>query len=208
MKKPIRRRHQAGMLTLDFIFAFTLMFGLTLMLFAMTLSLSVIEITQYITFSVARNYHAAHIDREQQTRVANQKFVELTQANPVFAPLYNNGWFRLTPIEVGPEADARFASEYEPTIIPAGADRNTFVGARVGLNAKVLEMNVPFFGRSFDEEDGFTMKISSFLSRAPTTQECMSVNAQRYQAIRQLNAAYGLAPAVPQAYFVMADNGC
>lgn len=209
MKRPARRgpsglRNERGIITLDFIFAFVLVFGMTLILFGFCLSLSVIEITQYITFSAARNYYAGHVSRQMQTDAAIKKFQQLTVQTQPFATLYGRGWYQLGPLEVGPQAEQQTISEY--THGTDRPDRNTFVGARVTLNAKVLEMRIPFFGDTYDQEDGFVARVATFLGRAPTEQEARAVNAQRFAAIRQLESRYQQAP--DGAYTIICDNGC
>lgn len=194
--------NERGVLTTDFLFAFTLVFGMTLILFALCLTLTVVEITQYITFSAARNYYAAHVDPAQQEEVARQKYAALTQT-PVFRTLYTNGWFQISDLEVGLAAERVTLAEYASG---SGSDRNTFVGARVTLNAKVLEMQIPFFGTTYDQTDGFVTRVASFLGRAPSNAECMNVTAARWQQIRQLDPLYQTVP--DSGYHVQADNGC
>jgi len=197
-------RGERGALTLDFLFAFTLVFGMTLILFGFCLSLSIVEVTQYITFSTARNYYAGHVSRQMQTDAATRKFEHLTKRTEPFATLYANGWYQLGPLEVGPQAERQTLAEY--THPGDRSDRNTFVGARVALNAKVLEMRIPFFGDTYDDEDGFVAQVSTFLGRSPTEQETRAVNAERFTAIRQLNAIYQQAP--EGGYALICDNGC
>lgn len=195
---------ESGVLTLDFLFAFTLVFGMTLVLFAVCLSLTVVELTQYVTYSVARNYYAAHDSRQLQTDVARTKFEQLTRDTAAFAPLFSSGWFQLSNLEVGPAAEAQSLADY-----PQQGDyveRSTFVGARVTLNAKVLEIRIPFFGDTYEQEDGFITRVSTFIGRAPSNEECLSLNANRWQAIRSLDSGYQLAP--EGGYTVQADNGC
>jgi hypothetical protein len=198
-----RLKDQHGLITIDFIFAITLVFGMTMVLFSLSLSLSVIEVTQYITFAVARNYHAAHIDPQTQTETARQKYVNLV-SSPALKPLFTGGWFVISKpedIELGPAEDLASANS-EP-------DRGIFTGARVALNAKALEIRIPFFGTTFDQEDGFATRVSSFIGREPSTAECMGFNQQRFNAIISLDQAnYGSPGVDPNAYAVMGDNGC
>jgi hypothetical protein len=198
-------KSESGALSLDFLFSFTLVFAFTLILFALCFTLSVVEITQYVTFAVARNYAAGHENQEAQRNIAVQKYEQLRNNTPAIRGLYANGWFLLSNPEVGPNADRAFLSEYSPS----GDDRDTFVGARVTLNAKVLELRIPFFGNTFDQEDGFVTRISSFVGREPTTDECKAFNNQRMGALIQLNGKYQQHQgAAQQDYALITDNGC
>lgn len=196
--------NERGLITIDFIFAFVLVFSLTILLFALSLTLSVIEITQYITFASARNYFAAHVSQEAQTDLAKRKFDQLVKL-PVFRPLFKGEWFRLSSPEVGREADQRFQQEYPDNL--AGPTGTVFAGVRVTLTAKVLEMRIPFFGPTFDQEDGFTTRISTFLAREPSTQECVEVTLRRYNFLRTLDPRYATPPEIGYADR-MGDNGC
>ena len=47
---------EAGILTVDYLFAIILAMGFVALLFAMSLTLTVVEVVQYMTFSSARSY--------------------------------------------------------------------------------------------------------------------------------------------------------
>ena len=190
-------KNESGALTLDFIFAFSLTFALTLILFAVSFSLATFEVTQYVTFATARTYSGGHQTESLQRDKATEKFNQLTKKTPVISSLYNGGWFELKKFEI-----ADFNSEYDI----GDTRRQTFIGARVELNAKVLEFRLPLLGNTFDEEDGFTSRFASFLLRSPSYSECYdNFNKKRYQNIRE-KLGYNQAPQVNE-YFIT-DNGC
>ncbi len=191
---------QSGFITVDFLFSFCLVFMLTIVLFALGLTLSVVEVTQYITFASARNYFAAHVSPLEQQQLAKRKYDELT-SHPILAPLFRSGWYQLAGFEASTASDEKFQQEYGDV----GA-RTTFSGVRVGLNAKILEIRIPFFGNTFEQEDGFTLRVSSFLAREPSQVECVDFNTRRFNALRELDPAYKTVTA--NAYVVMGDNGC
>ena len=49
-------RNQRGFITIDFLFSLVLVLGFSALLFIMTFTLLVAEVTQYITYAAARNY--------------------------------------------------------------------------------------------------------------------------------------------------------
>lgn len=207
-------KSQAGMITLDFLFAFVLVMGFAGLLFALTLTLTVVEITQYVTFASARNYSASHINVIYQEQQARLKYKELTEAT-VFAPLYSNGWFEIDKPEavlVG-DASAMFP-EYKQA---SPEEPNLFYGVGTKFIARMLEFNIPFFGSTTDEGDGqgsgFKTFIASYLSREVTTNECLNFfNARRWEKIRALpvsNASpYSVLTPGNEGYVVVSDNGC
>ena len=189
-----------GMITLDFLFAFSLVMGLSAMLFALSFTLTVTEITQYLTFSAARSYSASHISKSYQADLANRKYAELIN-NPVFKPLYTNGWFEVDK-EISP---ANYAELYPKT------QRSIFIGVRVSLLAKMLDFHVPFYGSTSStetENEGFRTNIASYLGREPTINECISdFTQQRWVQIRNLHESYSQ-NTTDQGYQVITDNGC
>ncbi len=193
--------NQRGLITLDFVFALVLVLSFTAILFAISLTLSVVEVTQYVTFASARNYFAGHQKVEDQERLGNEKFKQLSNAGAL-KPLFKNGWFELKNFQIGP------GTAYQE--IQEDPDRFTFFGASVYLRAPVLNFRVPFFGRTAEnEDDAFEAQITSWLAREPATEECLEFNESRMRLIKQIGGNTYNHPQVSEnAYAVMTDNGC
>lgn len=191
-------KDEAGVLTLDFIFAFCLTFALSLILFALSFSLATFEITQYVTFAVARNYAAGHESEGFQKKLATDKFNYLTKEDRVISSLYKGGWFTIDQAKV---MIGNMNADYND------AGYGKFTGARLELNAKVLEFRAPMLGKTFEDEDGFKSNFASFLVRAPSRDECVkNFTEKRYENILKLDPAYSGAQAKNAA--VITDNGC
>lgn len=193
--------NEHGLLTIDFIFSLVLVFAFTAVLFAISLTLSVVEVTQYITFASARNHFAAHLTKADQDRLAKEKFDQLANS-PALRPIYNNGWFELRDFKVGEGASYQQIQNDSETF--------TFYGSAVYLRAPVLNFRVPFFGRTTsDDENSFQAQIASWLAREPSTEECMNFNKARMQLIKQMAGnAYNVPQLNENSYVVMTDNGC
>ena len=189
-----------GALTLDFIFALVLVSGLSGLLLALSLTLVMVEASQYIAFATSRVYFGAHLDQEKQAELAKAKF-ETLKGLKVFKTLFSNGWFELRD---NPQRD--FREEYAAPTDPPGA--NTFVGVKLVFVAKMLDFRLPFFGGTGGDGEGFKANITSFLGREPTWDECMKFEAERFDRIRKLPGASwgGLGKLEPSA--VRTDNGC
>lgn len=194
-------KNEKGLITLDFVFALVLVFAFTAILFTVSLTLSVVEIAQYITYASARNYFAGHQTKQRQEELAEAKFNQLANA-AALKPLFNNGWFELKDFRVG-EGDVYQEIQQNP-------DRFTFYGTTVYLRAPVLNFRVPFFGRTAEDEDSaFEAQIASWLAREPTTFECREFNQERMKLIKQIGGNTYNAPQINEnAYVVMTDNGC
>ena len=202
-------RDQRGFLTVDFIFAIVMILGFTALLFCVSLTLTVVSVTQYITFATARNYGPANIDVTTQESQGRKKYTELIN-DKVFKPLYNNNWFLVDPV-AGIGDHTKIIAGYDV----AAQDRNQFFGAGTKFTAKLLDFHIPFFGSSAPESDGsgsgFKTYIGSYLGREVTTAECLSFTAKRWEAIRNMQVSNGTSYSTGTSaggYFPMTDDGC
>jgi hypothetical protein len=193
---------ESGVTTLDFIFALMITFGFTSVFFAVTLTLSMVEVTQYIAFSVSRSFAAAHDTPEAQIALGKAKYQELVGAG-VLKKLYSSGWFTIPKAEEGPTLssfDGEFPSQSE-------IDSETFTGARIEFRANLLNLRVPFLGKTATKSDTGLANISSYVGREVTTTECREkFNRQRFGAIQSL-LGYKIPSGEPQ-YRLITDNGC
>lgn len=206
-------RGQGGFITLDFIFATVLVGAMFMVCLALTLTLSMAEVAQYITFSTARVYMAGDVDREFQRRAALAKYRTFA-SDPTFGALFfrDSSYFSLPSEPLIGDFNDRFPQD-------PGFDSATFYGVRAEFKAKILEFRVPLWGSTqAPDGHGYTAMVGSFLNREPTTDECMkSWNSMtengRFTAIRHLKddggaEAYGPAFRHTDAYAVISDNGC
>lgn len=200
-------KSQKGFITLDFLFAVILIWGFTMILLRMSLTLTTASVVQYITFASARNYFAAHSDPSVQVQMAERKYTELLQ-HPVFRPMFANNWF-----EVLEKPDIGDISKIKPGFSPG--ENNKFWGVGTTFVAKLLDFKLPYFGSSDPEGDGegggFETYISSFMGREPTSSECWQFTQERFKAIRALDtkgaASYSTGSSL-NAYNPVEDSGC
>jgi hypothetical protein len=191
--------NQKGILTIDFIFAFIMMFAFSAVLFAFSITFTSVEIAQYATFASARAHFAAHKNEIEQQRLGKEKFNKLIRdKNSVLGNFFRNGWFELGEVQI-----RDFSSEFTQD---AGKDSDTFVGARANLIAKILKLEFPLVGKTTDED--LSANISSYLMREPTEEECVEFTQQRFQQIQALKGGFSAAYVQPSAYAVMMDDGC
>lgn len=193
-----------GFLTLDYLFAFILVMSITGILFAFTFTLSIIEVTQYITFSAARNYFVAHEVELDQIQAAEIKFASLV-SNPIFAPLINSGWFEISAPEV-----RQHTEDYEGFFAADHDGSNSFRGVRVNFVSKVLDIKIPLYGSTSNNPDGegFNTKIGAYLGKEPNLEDCRDLNKLRWEWIKQLDSIYATVPSAKSSYRVIMDNGC
>lgn len=186
-------KDQRGFLTLDFIFAAVLVFIFSAILFSFAITLSVVEVVQYISYATARNYSLAHTNEAEQRARGLEKFQQLS-TDPRLRPLFEAGWFSIRDVQI-----RDFNSEYPNR---SNDDANNFYGARIPFSAPILYKRVPLLGTTASDPEGFQANISSFLSREPTHQECRDFTTQRMQGLENLGYSGG------QGAAIMMDNGC
>jgi len=213
MKKNKNRtcifRNSEGFLSADFLFSLVISCGLCAVFFCLTFTLSMVEVGQYIAFSVTRAHSAAQQTQDQQIAAAKAKFASL-QKNKILGPLFTNGWFAITNLDIrgGGQDGKDFTDRY-----PRGdANKPNIpqVGVRLNFEAKLLKMNVPFLG-STDNGDGFNAFLTGLMIREPTSKECRDqLKNDRYKAIMNLDQRFKtiVGNGSEQYYVPMEDNGC
>jgi hypothetical protein len=197
-------KKNAGMTSIDFLFSLTIASVFCMVMFALCFTFTVVEISQYIAFSVSRAHMAAHMDQSLQEQMAKNKFAELIN-NPVLKPLYTNGWFELTGPEIRGGGQSGVFQDY-----PQQAATSP-IGIRLKFNAKLLVLNFSLLGSTNPEGNGFLANITGLLIREPTTKECKDTfkNETRYRTLLNLDASrFSIGNASADKYVPMEDNGC
>lgn len=199
-------KNEKGILTLDLIFGLSLALGGMIIVFALCMTLSAIEIAQYVAFSTSRDYLAGHVNESAQRSLAGKKYSELVNS-PAFKNFFRKGWFELTPVnQFRNGAIGDYKSEYDDVIT---GSYSPFFGTEVRLQAKLLSFNVPFFGPTTSSDQGLSTRVNSYLGREPTAEECINMTAQRWNSIKQeaANSNSGFVP-TGAAYYLIVDDGC
>jgi len=196
-------RNERGIITLDFIFALTLAFGFSMVFFALSITLAMVEITQYIAFATARSYSGAHESQGQQVDLGLQKFDEI-MSYPVFKNFYGLDWIKISPPQL-----ADFNEDY-PQDSSGTSDSASFTGAKIHFHAKILNLRVPFLGQTVTNTKTGHADIAAYLIREVSTEECRErFNRVRYDHLKQINSrgATPYAATIGNA-IVVTDNGC
>lgn len=189
------KRNEGGFITLDFIFALMLSVGFAVIFFSVSITLSLVETAQYVTFASARAFAAAHETEQAQKDLGQAKYDEI-MAKRTFKTFLSSDWMKISPPNLGD-----FYSEYPNQ---AGGDDNTFVGAQITIDAKLLHLNVPFVGKTTENPNVGKATLNAYLMREVSTTECReNFNRARYDQLK--NLGYG---APGGAAKLITDNGC
>lgn len=202
--------NEKGFLAADFLFSIVIASGLCVVFFCVTFTLSMVEVGQYIAYSVTRAHMAGHKTQDDQEKAAKTKFNSL-QKNKVLNPLFSNGWFEITNLDVrgagttGKDFSERYPGEGEPS---RGVPQ---VGVRLNFEAKMLDIKVPLLGSTDPEGNGFKTFLTGLMIREPTVEECQNqIKNDRYKAILGLDPRFEqiAGSASESEYVPMEDNGC
>lgn len=206
-------RNQSGLVTMEFIFSFVIAGGLAAVLFSISYTLSVVEVTQYVVYSAARAQLGGGKDPSSQKQAAIDKYTQLTSGKSAIALLYNKSkWFEVSKadsldVRSGPSGDGQTFSDD----LAGGSDqkdRNWFQGVSTVFTAKILNFKVPFLGSTNpDQEDNaFRTRLNAMLIREPSQKECRDFYESRRQALSQLSSGQGFYQS--SLYIPQEDNGC
>ncbi|GIL18798.1 MAG: hypothetical protein BroJett040_25490 [Oligoflexia bacterium] len=207
--------NQSGQITVDFLFSIFMAFSLMLLFFAISVTLSVVEITQYVAYSAARAQAAGHVDPKAQEDAARGKYNQLISSSAL-SSFYTGGWFTVSSqseldVRQGKGALNGLTSNFQTELAGSATSdpHGIFMGVSTKLVAKVLNMRIPMLGSTSndDADEGFATNVNAILIREPTQKECQKYYEDRAQALSQLpsgNSAFYNS----QAYVPMEDNGC
>lgn len=149
-----------GSLSVDFIFSFVVTCFLAIYFLMTALTLSLVEVAQYISYATAREYFISHKDLNQHRVSAERTYNTLKE---VFFHRVMKNWFEIKELHLG-VSDSILSS---PSL---------FLGAQFSFVSKILNFNVPFLKNA---EEDFKAEISSYLGREPSQEECRFFMDQR-----------------------------
>lgn len=168
-------KNNRGILTAEFIFSMVLASIMIIILLATTATLSVIEISQYIAFSVARSYSVASLNESVQDTNAHAKFTELV-SNKVLAPLFNpdSGLFTLSNLDLkNGGGDSNVGNNIFSDYYTSDPEKLPFTGVRLTLTATLLKRKFPLLGSTTNgSQDNLSTYITAFLFNEPNTENC------------------------------------
>lgn len=198
--------NQKGFVTTEFLFAVVIAFGLTIMTFAMTFTLSVVEVSQYMVFAASRAQSAAHLDQAEQRKMAEKKYNSLLGSRGI-KPLFTNGWYEISSanqLDIRPGNGNNFEKEYGGT----QQGRDNFQGVRATFKANILEMRIPLVGNVTPEDGSFSANINALLIREVSQKECEEFTQSRLEALRNLDGSRFSRFNTTNASAPWEDNGC
>lgn len=195
-----KKNSSRGVLTLDFIFSFLVMYGLSSVFALMAMTLMMSSIAQYITFAANRAHISGHIDENRQREMGVRKFEQLVGQLAPFFGTNTQSWFQVQINEPDPPQ-------------PFGNQANQWkYGFTVDYTANIMKnASFPIIGGPGDGDGGAnfgTARLKAYMYREPSTDECIQFNRQRWEKILSRFTNLGGYISGSDAYGSSPDNGC
>ncbi len=183
-----------GSLTVQFLLGFVLILSFMVIFGAMTLTLAVASITQYITYASSRSLFLSFGDEALQKQKAEEKF-NLLKSQLV----RSDGLIDISQKEVG----------LNRTFSPGGGKPNLFYGVWTEFLPKILKVETLWGNTTDDNVRIFETVVGSYLGREPSIKECDDFNKSRWRLIKGIHGDTGHAQApLPYTSAFDCDNGC
>lgn len=215
-------------MTAEFLFAFTMVIGAGVLMFALTFALTTVEISQYIVWSAARSYAVGNKLVGDSKTLGETKYRNLTAAFPL---LTGNGadspWFKMGKVEDGDVTVGDISLKMklkDPALDPENKDpggeaRQPWLGVESTIDLILFKgLQIPFLGKITESPDDFKFPVRAVLLRHPSYQECRDFFTQRFEkGIQQMPAENGDGTQRAKnwkdlgsagQYAVTEDNGC
>lgn len=206
--------NSSGLATADFLFAMIMTFSVFMLLMALSGALVVAESAQYIAFSSSRAFASSHKDPGAQMQMAQTKFDSLIKKSALGSFFSSTlGWFELKLVTKDSGDSGKLQSYFG---FNSPIERLRTTGLSFQFNAKILDIRLPFLGKTSADENSFRSNISGMINREPSQQECLDqIGKSRYELLMQLDSARygnptygGKANGSDSSYVPIEDNGC
>ena len=195
MTSSLRRiRAESGFISVDFLFGFILVMGISVVLLAFSFTLSVIEGMQYVAFASARSAFASHKTLADQVKLGEAKYVQLLKTKGL-SNLMKKEWFKLDHKLGDNSADYSPDQNY----------KNKFFGMIINIQVSYLDFVIPLYGSTTgDGGGGFPARVTGFLGRESSAEECGNFMSQRVNWIQSQHSG----PSYSGTVVMGDDNGC
>lgn len=207
MVKSEAKKHsnESGQVMAEFLFAIIVSFGLFMLFFAITLTFTAVEATQYVAFSVARAQAGSNKTADDQKKAAEDKYKAFMK-NPALGAFFQSGWFVLGKKPTIKQGVALDSGVFSDLSADGGNFAKVFTGVSIAFESKLMAYKVLFINNGAQNDTGFKTNVNAILIRESSQEECQNFWKARYDALRTLPAGSSMKGA--GSYYPVEDNGC
>ena len=201
MPKKQNDKNNKGLLTIDFIFSFLVVWGLFMAFLLMSFTLMMSSVAQYVVFATNRSHISGHISTDKQDEMGTRKFEDLIDALRPMVSTGTQSWFRFELEDPDPGPPQQLGSQNQRKY-----------GFKINYTATVArETSFPIVGGPGDGSVGANFgraTVKAYMYREPTTSECLEFNEARWEKI--LDRFQNLPSYIngSDTFGSSADNGC
>ncbi len=198
-----------GFITIPFLLVLIIILFFILSFFGLAMTFAHISVTQYMSYSTARQLSLAGLNKDDQQTSAQTHYKRLrkkffSQNAYTDQDGSSGGWFYIAPV-IKPE-NLGVASQ---SPFPGGGDsqrlHQRFYGAAIVFQSHFFKFKIPGLAKE-DISPPKKAYIMSFLGREPSEEECKDFNADRAEKIKKIPAFSNLDGF--QVKTGEGDNGC
>ncbi len=210
-------KSQVGSLAVQFLFGWVLIMGFVAIFAATTLTLAVIEVTQYITYASAHELFLGHGSANTQKDEARDRYNKLTTRTSLQSFFKSSTGSSESLFKIQDEISIGI----NPDFFLASDSPNLFMGAWTTFEALILKFDPPLWGKKNSNGEGSVfgkVQIGSYLGREPSRKECREFNEKRWKWIYEKHSSvhphfHNIANHVPTNGLIRgsdggSDNGC
>ena len=186
-----------GSLTVQFLLGFVLILSFMVIFGAMTLTLAIASITQYITYASSRSLFLGFGSEREQKQNAEEKF-DLLKRQLV----KSDGLIDISQKTIGLNRSFSTGGSGKP---------NLFYGVWTKFLPKILKVETLWGNTTDDNVRIFETVVGSYLGREPSIEECDNFSKKRWGFIEQIHRSQGgstMGAIPPSPAFDDFDNGC
>lgn len=218
-KKDVKKNSkntQAGFMTAEFLFAFTMVLCIGVLIFAITFSLTTIEVAQYIVWSSARSYASANGTAADSVSAGRSKYANLIAMFPLLTGRSNSSpWFKLSESVTPGDLTNKLTDAKSDNNTNATAEvRHPWTGVQTEIDLILFKnVKIPFLGPITNDKSAFVFPVRAILLRNPSAEECHKFFEQKFtagvQKLKDVNEENDLSSlGDASAYAPIEDNGC
>ncbi|MBC6414915.1 MAG: hypothetical protein GDA46_00765 [Bdellovibrionales bacterium] len=205
-KKNLLNKKEKGIVTIPFLFILIIFLFLILSFLFLNMTLVHVSITQYMSYSSARKLSLSDQSKSEQILSVEKHYRQLRST--FFSPrAYTDGskdWFELLEfLDSREHIGSNVVSDYPEENL----DRQRFYGINLLFISYILKLQIPFLIDSPDRPS-IKARVSSFLGREPSVEECAKFYEKKYETIRQKCTDRDLICTFPVPQIKEDDNGC
>lgn len=188
MKKPeiMILKNNRGMVTIPFLLVLIIILFFILSFFGLAMSFAHISVVQYMSYSSARNYSLggiSHSDQENETKI-HYKNLRKTFFDPTAHTGAPGDWMSIdSKLQRGVRNSFGDPGGF-PNWNSNPARYTMFYGVSILFVTNIVLLGIPFLSNR-RHTTGQRIRVSSFLGRQASQEECRSLNGRRANAIFQ-----------------------